>query len=164
MFGLIGLLLGVGLTVWIGSQVFDDTTGGSASTTVTTPSLSSKAAITVEVPPGLDDEGAVQVRGTGFPTGPVQATLCLTHPVESTPDPCDTATDARANVAADGTWELNLVVPRVISVGGEHYDCAAAPGACSVLAHLPDDPDGPTEPISFSTGLGPVDAQAPPTS
>ena len=52
-----------------------------------------------------------------------------------------------------------------ITVGGTAYDCAAAPGACSIRAQLASGPDADaiTAPFSFAAGLPAIDAALPPT-
>jgi hypothetical protein len=170
IFGVGSLLIGVGLTVWLGSMALSGSTGGDRSTTtaattapVTVPALPAAAAITLDPAEALGDGGPTVVTGVGFAAGPVVVALCLTHAPGTLEARCDSAVDAPIDAEPDGEWLLPFVTPRLITVDGTAYDCASAPGVCSVVAHLPGGTDGVSVPISFAGGLPPVDALAPPT-
>ena len=185
VFGLGSLIVGIGLTVWLGSMALSGSTGGSKkgqdppSTDVSalTSSLDdltsggapvpgmepSGAAITVG--DGLPAEGMAAVRGTDLASGEIQLTWCLSTADQSYEVAgCDDATTVTATVASDGTFELETPVHRTIDVSGTTYDCAARAGGCSLFGHRLDNPldTGITAPLAFAAGLPPVDAVPPP--
>lgn len=169
--GVGGLLIGVVLTVWLGSIALSGSTGSSdgdrpartSSTSTTLPPLPANAAITLEDPEGRTDGGQMTIVGSGFAPGPVVVTTCLTHAPGGLGNRCDGATDVTTDAAADGSWMLSYATDREITVGGTTYDCAASPGACSVIAHLAEANDGRSAPFAFADGLAPIDAVDPPT-
>jgi len=171
VFGLGGLLVGVALVVWLGSVALDGSSGmlggggGDTAPTTAVPIARSGAAIAIDPPADLADGAEVRVTGSGFPSGPVSITACLTHAPGGGGDRCDDSTGTVAAAGTGGKLLATRAVPRVITVGGVAYDCAAAPGACSLRARpigRPGDP-GVTAGILFATGRSPTDAEVPPT-
>ena len=176
--GLLGLLLGVGLTVWLGSRAFDATTGkdgpiddardiASASTLTVPGNTAGPAGTGIVLAPadGLTDGTSVAIEGTGLPQGEVRATVCLTFQTRAAGalGACDETTTTTLEVAADGRAIGRIVVPREIRVITDAYDCAAFAGACSVLVHQGDSLGGAAEaPLSFAGDLPPIDATTPP--
>ena len=181
IFSLVGILLGVGLTVFLASQVTGDL-GGSGHRSSTTiaglPDISDAtvpgtpfggATLEVATPTHLDDGTPLRVTGLGYPSGPVEVTTCLTRPVDPADGrgACDAATTVRttATATADGTAGIRLDYParRVITVDGVRYDCAATTAGCSLLAHPTGAFDeGPTVHLAFADGLPKTDAESPP--
>ena len=103
--------------------------------------------------------------GTGFASGPVELTTCLTHQARIAGGlaGCDPDTAATVDVGADGILDAGYAVRRVITVIGTDYDCAAVDGGCSLVAAPPGSPDlGPAAALRFASGLAPVDAEPPP--
>lgn len=185
VFGLGGLLVGIGLTVWLGSQVLSSTTGGDtrgAKPTTDVSTLSSNlaelmpsaapdlepsgAALRIDPPSELEDGTTATVVGTNLSPGPIDITACLAIDTSSGSDSCDPSTAVRSTVAAEGTVELSYEVARVLTVDGTAYDCAARPGACVLVGLRPDIPlpSGIAAPLTFTTGLPPVDAEVPPAA
>lgn len=184
VFGLGSLVIGIGLTVWLGSTVLSSTTGGGGKkTTGTTPSAQvstldstledAGAAVpglepsgaTLEVAKDLADHGSTAVRGHDLSPGAIDLTSCLAQ--ANSPDGvvgCDPSTSQTATVDAHGKLTVDYPLHRVITVDGTAYDCAARPGACAVYGHRPDNPldTGLVAPLAFAAGLPPVDAVPPP--
>lgn len=169
VFGLGGLLISVGIVVWLGSIAFDGSTDSIRSrdgdaTTTQVPIAEDGAAIAIDPATGLTDGAEVRITGTDFPAGSVSITACLTNAPAGAGDRCDAGTTTVAAVGADGQVAATRTAPRVITVNGTAYDCAAAPAACSLRAAAagrPGDP-GVDAGLVFATGLPPVDAEAPP--
>ena len=175
--GLLGLLLGVGLTVWLGSRAFDATTGDDGPTdaardiasasTITVPgdAAGSPGSIVLAPADGLADGTSVAIEGAGLPPGEARATVCLTFQTRAAGAlaACDETTTTTLEVAPDGRAIGRIVVPREIRVLTDAYDCAAFAGACSVLLHQGDSLGGAAEaPLSFAGDLPPSDATTPP--
>lgn len=179
IFTLVGLLVGVGLTVWLGSQVLGG--GGSSSGAGGAGGARSAlddlqhASVPGTVPAGqritvttdgtLVDGDSVRVGGTGLAPGPLQLTTCLAHE-QRLPEGlagCDPDTTVEASAGDDGTLVADYQAHRVITVGDVGYDCAAFDGACVVVAHPAGHPDqGPEAGLTFAPGRPPVDAERPP--
>ncbi len=185
--GLGSLIIGIGLTVWLGSTVMSSTGGGGASRTkATTPdaqvsTLSSTldelgpspatgmepSGATLATSRGLADRGATTLRGTSLSPGPIDVSTCLAKTgTRFEVGGCDPSTTRTVDVGAGGTLASKVPIHRVITVEGTAYDCAARPGACALFGHRPDNPldTGLAAPLVFATGLRPVDALAPPAS
>ena len=185
-FGLGSLIIGIGLVVWLGSNVTTSTTGGgradNGDTAVTdVSSLSSDLedlvseygaspgleplGATITVTADLPAEGTAAVAGHDLSPGPIDLTSCLTK-AGSTDGVagCDAATTVSATVDGDGTLALDYPLHRVLTVEGVAYDCAARAGACSLFGHRADNPldTGLVASLAFAAGLPPVDAAAPP--
>ena len=161
--GLLSILLGVGLSVWLGSRVLDSTTGNGGPADRAREAAAGTIAVTPAT--GLTDGATVAIEGTGLPPGPARATVCLTNgPTDGGPlGTCDGSIQAPIEVAPDGRAIGQLAVPRAIRVIVTDYDCAAFDGACSVVVHRDDTLAGAAyAPLSFTTGLPTVPAVEPP--
>lgn len=170
IFGVGSVLIGVALTVWLGSMALSGSTGGNdgdrpapTTTSTTLPPLPAEAVLAVDPADGSTDGGQVTITGSGFEPGHLIVTTCLTHAPGPLGERCDEATNAGVDAAADGTWTVAYTTRRMITVGSTAYDCAASPGACSVIAHLAEGNDGAGAPFAFTTDLAPIDAVTPPT-
>lgn len=171
-FSLVGILLGVGLVVWLGSQVGSTSTGSGDGTTATVPSLPDgygpvDPALSVEATPkgDLRDVGTVLVVGTGFEPGPVEITTCLAQGSRGAGGlaGCDPASTIVAEADPDGRVAADHRVTRIIDVLATPYDCAAHAEACVVVVHPPGAPDqGAAAAIAFPADLSVVDARRPP--
>ena len=184
-FTFVGLLLGVGLTVFLGSRA-TDSLGGSGSNGKTgldhlTSEVSSLVASTqpggpatgarlvLSTPAKLGDGGSIGVAGQALAPGEAQLTTCLTirepYPADGGGQ-CDLDTTAPAGtVDQRGEVTTTYRARRVITVHGTRYDCAARAGACSLVAHPVGRLDGGAASIIvFGNALPPTDAQAPPIS
>ena len=178
-----GLIVGTGLTVWLGSQAMSGVGGdvGDAGDGKDLKSLTSEVSIlsenpivgegpngqglTIAAPPELAEGETVTVDGVRFSPGPIEITTCLTNPVgATTADRCDATTTAVATVDSRGDFTLAYPARRVLTVGGTAYDCAARSQACSLVANVKDGPvDAETSAgLTFAGGLSPVDAAPPP--
>ncbi|MFN8016586.1 MAG: hypothetical protein U0P45_00535 [Acidimicrobiales bacterium] len=181
-FTFVGLLLGVGLTVFLGSRA-TDSLGGSgdsglkdlktkASVLASQPvpgTTPTKGRITLTMPATLADGGKVGVAGHDLAPGPIELTECLTSREPYPPDgggQCDlTTTTSGGTVTGRGELAGTYAVRRVITVQGTRYDCAARVGGCTLVAHPKGRLDSSaTGPLAFAQGLAPVEAQAPPIS
>ncbi|WP_426571851.1 hypothetical protein [Aquihabitans sp. McL0605] len=184
-FSLVGILLAVGITVWLGSQATTGVSGPKHRPSSTGPggadispsvdpnltlpgaTLARATLTTAKAAPLGAGGGTVALTGTNFPPGPISVTACLSGGFRSSNGlaGCDVTTTATATVAADGSFRLTYPVKRVLDVLDTPNDCAAFEGACSVVAHPADAfDDGPGVPLTFAAGLPPVDgAEAPPT-
>lgn len=191
VFGFLGLVIGIGLTVYLGAQAMSGVggVGGSASKD-RDPSSSagratggledevrgltgdtvigmepSGATVTVTAPADLGDGGSLTVTGAGLSPGPVELLTCLVgEPVAGVSSRCDQATAVAATVDGAGGFRVTYPAVRVLTIDGTRYDCAARPSACAVMAHRSDNPleTGTSGPITFGADLPPVDAVAPP--
>jgi hypothetical protein len=170
-FGLLGLLVGVGLVVWLGSEAFDRTADAPRSVQqaeeldLTVPSPEAAGSLRVEPTSGLVDGGIVAITGEGLDPGPATLTICLAFQTRAagTEGACDRSTDVLVDVGADGTVAAELTVRRVLWVLGAPYDCAAFPGACTVIVHTDGSLTGaPDAPLGLAANLPPVEATVPP--
>ncbi len=117
--------------------------------------------VAVEPAEGLTDGATVFVTSEAFdPYAIVSIGLCLEEAATERKgaEACDTDAGQRFAVAADGTLTAVVAVPRVITVGGEAHDCAAAPKRCLLVAADANDYDrSGGEPLAFAPGLPPVE-------
>jgi hypothetical protein len=168
VFGLGGLLVGVALVVWLGSQALSGTTGGSDDGSRLFPSVPATLAATGEpagaelaITPDADlgATGQVSVAGTGFAPGAIELTVCLAARLEGQVA-CSDDGGTAATVTEQGTFDRALEVGRVLVVEDTPYDCAVRPGACVLRTHRVDGPPdrGLAGPLAFATGLPPVEA------
>lgn len=150
---LIGLLIGVGLTVWLGSMVVDGTLGGDspkprdaatlASVIDSTTTVPSNAAIAVDPATDLTDGTVVTITSDAFAAGAeVRVNTCVARSSVVTGDaePCDPATGALEVVDERGHLVARYPVARVVTVGGTPFDCAAEPARCVVAVTDTADP------------------------
>lgn len=182
VFTIVGVLLGVGLVVWLGSSIVpsgggDGGSGGGAEVGLSpddvadlgidqvVPTEVTGTGVSLTDDGSLDDGESVFVDGSGFAPGTVELTVCLTDEsrVAGGLAGCDPATATTVEVGDDGVLDAGYQVQRVITVSDVAYDCAAVSGGCSLVAAPPGAPDqGPAAPLLFAAGLPPVDAQPPP--
>lgn len=172
-FSLIGLLVAVGLTFWLGAKVFDSTDPAgtrratdqatdSSVTTTTLPAAADRVAITVDPATGLTDGAAVHVTSTGYPAGTaVSVSTCVvgTGQVTGSSDPCDAASATAATVGADGTLAVDHPVVRLVTIGGTPFDCAETAATCQIVvrptgANAADPTLVGTAPLTFADDLG----------
>lgn len=145
-FSLIGLLIGVGLTVWLGSMVMDGTFGDDEPVRRDAESLASVVdspttepdALTISVTPATElVEGTeVTVTSDAFaPGSEVRVATCLSRSNLVTGDAsaCDQDTTRPAVVDDRGRLVVRYAVPRVVSAGATPFDCAAEARLCSVV-------------------------------
>jgi hypothetical protein len=134
---LAGLLVGVGLTVWLGSVVMGDI-GGSRSASRGT--RSEELAVAVAPAEKLDDGSPVFVTSSAFrPNELVGVAVCLAADIDRGIDACDTVSSTRYFTDSDGRLAVRFAVPRVITVGKDAYDCADVPERCLVVAAAEED-------------------------
>jgi hypothetical protein len=187
-FGIGGLIVGVALTVWLGSMALSGSTGGggggSSPGSVSRTADSSVSALdsaladvgegvpglepsgaALRAPDGLAATGSTVLRGTHLTPGPIQVTTCLASSTSASETAgCDESTTVDATVGGDGVLAVEVPIHRVIAVGDARYDCAARAGACVLFGHRADNPldTGLTAALAFTSGLPPVEAVAPP--
>lgn len=185
-FGLLSLLIGVGLTVFLGMRVFDSVgspkdqadsvsdqvaaAGGSADASgkvsLTVPGTGSGPGTLVLAPArGFADGDRVALSGSGLAPGAVEVTQCLTNESRAAGvlGACDESTTVSVDVASDGKLMASVATKRVISVLDSPYDCAAFARACVLVVHEHGSLDGSTQVgLTFAAGLAPVDAASPP--
>lgn len=169
-FSLIGLLVGVGLTVWLGSMVMDGTLGGDeaqprdaetlASVIASTTTVPRRAAISVVPASDLTDGAVVTVTSDAFPAGSeVRVDTCLARSNMVTGDapPCDPGGGALSVVDQQGHLATRYQVARVVTVGGTPFDCAGEPGLCIVaVTDTADTTRAGSVPVAFrADGHGP---------
>ena len=106
---------------------------------------------------GLDDGSTVRVRSEAFDASSVVGVAVCLHSADTQRRGVQAcAEDQGARYATDGRGHLDATyaVPRVITVGGRAYDCAASPRRCLVVAADGNDYDrSGGVPISFRAGL-----------
>ncbi|HWJ98761.1 MAG TPA: neocarzinostatin apoprotein domain-containing protein, partial [Acidimicrobiales bacterium] len=119
--------------------------------------------LTVGVAPktGLSDATAVRVTSTAFqPDTIVGVAVCLraADTERKGVEACDENQGSRFATTAEGELDATYAVPRVITVGGTAYDCAAEAGACLVVAADASDYDqSGGQPVTFRSGLPAAD-------
>lgn len=166
---LLGLLVGVGLTVWLGSMVMGGSLGGDspkandaetlASVVDSSTTAPGTTALAVSVNPATDlGEGAeVSVTSDAFPAGAeVRVDTCLARANTVTGDAarCDAPGSLPAQVDAKGHLAVRYVVARVVTVGGVPYDCGTKAGLCVVAVTDAADPTRTgSVPISYQEGI-----------
>jgi len=177
-FSLVGILMGVGLVVWLGSTITTGIGGDDGPSAIERPPPSAAvdltipgatfagATIRVTAPAPLGADEIVSVTGAGFPPGPVEVTTCLTGGFRTSDGlvGCDTQTTVAATADAEGAFALDYPVTRIVGDElGTDYDCAAFAAACSVVGHPKDAfDDGPSAGLTFATDLPTVKAERPP--
>lgn len=169
---LLGLLVGVGLVVWLGAATLSDR-GPSAEVDAPLLGEASNGAagdvrddgveVAVDPADGLVGDDRVRVTAGGFAAG-ATVTVVPCGPgnlaLVDGPEPCDA--DHRVEVAADGDGrvEVTLVLPRVLSAGPLPYDCASALDPCRLRVTGPG--EGTTTPLAGEAVLRYADDLPPP--
>jgi len=144
---LIGLLIGVGLTFWLGSIALDGGGGGHSQKRAETDAVSSilatsttqppTASITVRPATGLTAGATVIVSSAAFAPGlKVRVSTCLSRANLATGagSLCDDATATIGTSDRNGHLNMAYKVPRSVTVDGLPFDCAEAAGTCVVAA------------------------------
>ena len=130
VFGLLGLLIGVGLTVYLGSRALDSSSGligGGGGSKV--------AAAAVTLGPGRPPEGtSTAVASVDFVSGAdITLTTCLAH-TDTGPWQCDPTTATHATVDVLGELRADYPVHRVVRIAGKPVDCSVPAAGCVVRA------------------------------
>jgi hypothetical protein len=121
------------------------------------------ARLPVEVTPRTDlvDGATVRVTSRSFdPLDVVGVAVCLrkADTQDAGVDACDEVQGARYATDAQGRLDATYAVPRVITVGGRAYDCAATAERCLVVAADAGDYDrSGGQAITFRRGLPAAD-------
>lgn len=132
VFGLLGLLIGVGLTVYLGSRALEGSSGliggGGGS-----PAKLAFADVTLS--PNPVPEGTVAtVRSNDFVSGAdITLTTCLA-PTGDRPWRCDPSTAMHASVDVLGELGADYPVRRRITIAAKPVDCSTAAAQCVVRA------------------------------
>lgn len=149
--GLLGLLVSIGLVVWLGSRAFDGALGGGSGeggviTVVAAPTTTAAAAGPGTNPVALigdglpmpADEDAVLTVQSATP-GPAAVAACSFAGVEPGAVPPAEAcgpTVAGIEVGADGTGSATVVVPSSIALADRTVDCRVE--QCVLIVRTPD--------------------------
>ena len=122
---------------------------------------SQRLAVGVAPKEELTDGATVRVTSTAFePSTVVGVAVCLraADTQRKGVQACDERQGARFATTDRGELDATYAVPRVITVGGTAYDCAAKAGACLVVAADAGDYDqSGGQPVSFRTDLPAAD-------
>ncbi len=170
---LVGLLVGVGLTVWLGSMALDLGGGGGGrrrTTTTTTVATTSTtrpvdpAALglpfTVEVDPtsGLGDGSDLTVRVSGPAPGvSVSVSTCAAGPEADGAPTCDADSVRQVTTDPDGEVAAVYRVPRTVTVGSTSVDCAEEAGRCQLRVGPAAEPErAEVVPLSFADDVAPA--------
>lgn len=146
-FSLLGLLIGVGITVYLGSIVMSDTgghVGGTAGSPTTSAASGASGAssgrpgtggarISVTPSTGVTDGRSVLVVADGLP-GLTDVTVAECARVVGQDLGCDATTSSADTTDLDGHVEQRLVARRRLTIAGRAVDCAATGTACDVRA------------------------------
>jgi hypothetical protein len=163
-FGLVSLLLGVGLVAFLGSRVLTDLGGDESSSKATTGFRT--AALRVAPASPWDDGDRITVSAPGFePGSEVRITTCLGQEFATLGSLVNCSASGAVVVTADDAGAISGEYPvaRVVVIDGDRYDCAASPGACSIVAAPPSSADRTASaPLVLAPGP-PVDATIPPS-
>lgn len=122
--------------------------------------------LAVDVSPRTDLEDGSVVRVTSDAFGPdaiVGIAVCLRSADTERRGvaACDEIQGARYATDAEGRLDATFPVPRVITVGGQAYDCAQAAERCLVVAADANDYDrSGGQPVRFGRDLEPADLEA----
>jgi hypothetical protein len=170
-FSLLGLLIGIGLTVWLGSMAVDGMrpatkdasplTASGTSTSVAGATAPEVQAVEVTVSPqqGLAEDATVTVASDGFPAdAEVSVTTCLAGSGSAkvaAGAPCDPASTATFRTDAAGHLAASYRPSRLVTASGMPFDCASAPKQCRLQVAATASPHlvGSVD-ISFDPGLG----------
>ncbi|MCU1356361.1 MAG: hypothetical protein JWM89_1779 [Acidimicrobiales bacterium] len=127
-FSLLGLLIGVGLTVWLGSRVVDEVGGpvGPAAHGDATPTLLASPAT------AITDRQRITVDGAHFDIG---STVTIVQCARvRTADRCDPSTRTKAKVTVLGGLQSSFAVHRALVLDAMPLDCAAPGSRCFLRA------------------------------
>lgn len=165
-FSLVGLLVSVGVVLWLGSQVFDDV----SSPTAPDAAGAAESSTTVETRPGVDvvadpntgltGDASITISASGLLPGEGVVVAACVGALESVPvdlNSCDATTETSATASATGKADVRLAVPRVLQAGGLPIDCAQESGRCEVRVQGKESGLTGALPLSFAEGLDPPD-------
>lgn len=147
-FGLVGLLISVGIVAWLfatSTDLFSSDTAPPRSTPPTTTSpaeATTPIAVVVAPADGLGSEPEVTVTATGWaPDSSVTIGTCLRGAglVVGPDDSCDPESTVTVTTDASGAIDTTYRVDRVIHAGGLPFDCADGGVACVVQASGTDE-------------------------
>lgn len=162
-FGLVSLLLGVGLVAYLGSRVLTDLGGDSSSSRATTGFTTTELTVSPDAP--WSDRQTITLSASGFePGAQIRVTTCLGQEFATLRSlgNCAVVGSVVVNADGDGHLEGTYPVARVAVIDGHRYDCGASPGACSIVAAPPSSADrSASTPLILEPGP-PVDATIPP--
>jgi hypothetical protein len=143
-FGLLSVLIAVGLAVWLSSRVLDST-----GTTVTAGHRTASIAATPAT--DLSEGQTIPISGRDFtPNGSVDIFQCARP--HTTPL-CDRSGQHTIDVDADelGRFNSALTVHRLLRTTGGTFDCAAPQSRCEVRAAEPDSSVSATALLTFGS-------------
>lgn len=168
-FSLVGLLVGVGLTVWLGSMALSGSTGGGstrrsggqpgAASTTTLPSV----AVDLSPRTGLTDGAKVTITSDAFGANRAVSVLVCTRGADLGTG-ADACGDPIASLRTDAAGHLagQVAVPRIVEVGLGPFDCAEDAGRCSVVLRAAGEPAAQASvPLAFVAGLDPPELTMP---
>ena len=139
-FSLLGLLIGVGLTVWLGSMALDGIGGGGSSSRDRAPDVSTvpgtgDTAVTLTPDGPLAAGTPIRVAGTGYiATSKVQVLACLRPVGDGPPTRCDPTGAVEAKVDALGEIDTTYIAPAAVTVDGRAQDCTTRNARCLLVA------------------------------
>lgn len=162
-FSLVGVLVAVGLVVWLGSRVSDEVArdrdpAGQGSVVVTTEA--SGAAVDVRADPSteLTGDASITVSASGLQPGEKVAVLACSSAVDALPTEigaCDAGSEVTTTASAAGNIEVRLAMPRVLTASGLPIDCASAASRCEVRVRGLDSVSGGRTGVTFAEDLDP---------
>ena len=160
-FSLIGVLMSVGLVVWLGSQAFDGATGpanraGQHQLSTTTGAPQRIVEVVTDPSTGLTDDMSITVSASNLHPGEkvmVVACSATTDRLPGDVGSCDTATEMSTTASAAGNIEVRFAMPRVLRASGLPIDCAADAGGCEVQVMGLDSAAVGRTSVSFAEGL-----------
>lgn len=165
-FSLVGLLVSVGLVLWLGSRAFDGATGPvttgteAAAESSTTADPQPTLEVVADPSTGLTGAAPITVSASGLVPGEGVVVAACLGAAESLPvdfEACDPTTEASATTSATGMAEVSLAMPRVLQAGGLPIDCAHEPGQCEIRVQGKDSGLSGRVPLTFADDLGPPD-------
>ena len=146
-----GLLIGVAITVWLGSIVAHDVGGGGGGGAIkgssgTTPATT----VLASAHTGLQDGALVTVAGDDYPTGSfLIGSQCARR--SGTDLGCDPATEGPGHVDLGSRGNVPVTVHRLIRVNGTVVDCRGRGVTCEIrIVRKGASTDRRTLPITFA--------------
>lgn len=167
IFSFVGVLVTIGLTVWLGSQAMSSSTesgsGGASDgavdeTRAQAPSTTTPGQIAIEIRPadGLDEGASVTLTASRLdPGSAVAIDTCVASQAAVDIGPACSSAPTGASADAHGTFEAEFTPARLVPSGIGQIDCAASAGTCIVLAKGTVDgaPATGWVPLAFRRGL-----------
>jgi hypothetical protein len=148
-FGLAGLLVSVGIAVWLSSRVASDTHGTLQSAKG---AGRPQATLHVEARPARDlTEGqTVAVAGYGYPAGATISALLCARPDHGTLS-CAPSTEISIQVDLFQSYQGTLVVHRLLKTTAGTVDCASLGSHCEVRVSDADHGREASAPLAFAS-------------